>query len=62
MTEYDAVKEYEFDLTVGDVINLGNRTVTIVEIDGPNVSFRLDDGEELVLVGEGDSDNAFHHE
>lgn len=56
------MKEFEFDLTVGDVINLGNRTVTVVEIDGPNVSFRLDDGEELVLVGEGDSDNAFHHE
>lgn len=45
---------YEFDLSVDDVLCLGNRTVTVVDIDGPNVSFQIDrDDDDLVAAEAG---------
>lgn len=32
----------EFELSVGDVLQIGEHTVTVVDIDGTDVSFRID--------------------
>lgn len=42
----------EFELSVGDTIIVGGVAVTVVDIDGPDVSFRIDsDGDnELISV------------
>ncbi len=52
------MNEYEIDLSVGDVLCLGNRTVTVVDIDGPNVSFRIDRDEDFVTAGSGETHSA----
>ena len=44
---------FEFELSVGDVLQIGEHTVTVVDIDGPDVSFRIDGVEEST---EGDLD------
>ena len=36
---------YEFELTVGDVLQLGELTVTVMDIENGEVTFRVDDGE-----------------
>lgn len=36
------MREYEFELSVGDVIEMGEYTMTVIDIDGEEVSFRLD--------------------
>jgi hypothetical protein len=33
----------EFELTVGDAIRIGNRVLTLIDIDGGEVAFRLDE-------------------
>ncbi len=40
----------EISLTVGDVIQLGDVTVTVIDIDGDEVTFRVD-ADELHLDG-----------
>ena len=41
------VQEYEFELSVGDVLHIGESQFTVIEIDGLEVSFRVDsDGNE----------------
>ena len=32
----------EFELSVGDVLYIGEHMVTVIDIDGPDVSFRID--------------------
>jgi hypothetical protein len=32
----------EFELSVGDVLQIGNHTITVIDIDGLDVSFRID--------------------
>ena len=32
----------EFELTVGDVVQIGDHAMTVVDIDGLEVSFRID--------------------
>jgi hypothetical protein len=44
------VNQYEFELSVGDVLCVGNRTVTVVDIDGPNVCFQIDDDDDFVAT------------
>lgn len=39
------MREYELELSVGDVVQIGDMTVTVVDIDGPDVSFRIDSEE-----------------
>jgi hypothetical protein len=36
------VGEKVMELSVGDVLQIGDCTVTIIDIDGPDVSFRVD--------------------
>ena len=38
-----AVHEKEFDLSVGEALRVGDWFVTVVDIDGTDVSFRIDD-------------------
>ena len=37
---------HEFELSVGDILQLGDHSVTIIDIDGQNVSFRIDGSDE----------------
>ncbi len=41
--------EITVELSVGDVLVIGNRTVTVIDIEGSEVHFRVDDapGEPL---------------
>ena len=36
---------YEFELSIGDVITVGEHLLTIIDIDGLDVSFRIDSGD-----------------
>lgn len=45
----------EFELSVGDTIIVGGVAMTVVDIDGPDVSFRIDsdgDSEKLSVSGD----------
>ena len=33
----------EFELSVGDAIRIGNRVLTLIDIDGGDVAFRIDE-------------------
>jgi len=44
------VLEREFDLSIGDVLRVGDHLVTVVDIDGEDVSFRIEDSPEEDLV------------
>jgi hypothetical protein len=33
----------EFELSVGDAIRIGNRVLTLIDIEGGEVAFRLDE-------------------
>ncbi len=35
--------EQEFDLSIGEALRIGDRIVTIVDVDGIEVGFRIDD-------------------
>ncbi|MEX0702718.1 MAG: hypothetical protein WD069_11550 [Planctomycetales bacterium] len=49
------MKEHELELSIGEVLQIGEYTVTIVDIEGAEVGFRIDslDDEcgEVVLAG-----------
>lgn len=36
------MQDYEMELSVGDVVCLGHSVLTVVDIDGQEVSFRVD--------------------
>lgn len=40
------MQEYEIELSIGDVLQVGDCTVTVIDIDGPEVSFRVDSSED----------------
>ena len=42
----DAVYERQVELTVGQTLQVGDVMLTIVEIDGEEIHFRLDEGAE----------------
>lgn len=35
--------EQTFELSVGDILHIGDRTLTVIDIDGDEVSFRVDE-------------------
>lgn len=49
------MQEQEFELQVGDVLQVGEYTVMIVDIDGDEVSVRIDPAEFLddVTIADG---------
>jgi len=44
------VHEQEIELSIGDSLQIGEHTVTIVEIEGDKVTFRVDHEEDFQLV------------
>ena len=50
MREWD-VQEYEFELSVGDVLQIGGSLFTVIDIDGLEVSFRVDSDDVRVESG-----------
>lgn len=46
------MQELSFELSVGDVLQVGDQLVTVVDIDGPEVTFRIDpvDPEDALLA------------
>lgn len=49
-----AVQEQQLEVSVGDVIQIGDYVVTVVDIDGTDVSFRVDQqqSDEFALAFE----------
>jgi hypothetical protein len=47
----------EFELTVGDAIRIGNRVLTLIDIDGGEVAFRID--EVPIESRDGDAGESF---
>ena len=35
--------EQTIELSVGDIVHIGDRTLTVIDIDGDEVSFRIDE-------------------
>lgn len=42
--------EHEFEFSVGDVLHVGDCTITVIDVDGPEVTLRIDRGDELETV------------
>lgn len=40
----------EIELSIGDVLQIGGCLVTVVDIDGPEVSFRIEGGDSDQMV------------
>ncbi len=52
------MQEQEIELSIGDSLQLGQHTVTVIDIDGGEVSFRIDheeDNEPVSVGGFGES-------
>jgi hypothetical protein len=47
----------EFELSVGDAIRIGNRVLTLIDIDGGEVAFRID--EVPIETHDSDSGDSF---
>jgi hypothetical protein len=48
------VQGYEFELSIGDVLHIGESQFTVIDIDGQEVSFRVDSGdneEDQIVTG-----------
>jgi len=45
----------EFELSVGDAIRIGNRVLTLIDIDGGEVAFRIDEVPETRDSDSGES-------
>jgi|GEM_PF-2765378 len=52
------VQRLELDLAVGDVVQIGEMTVTVIDIENGEVTFRIDEGNHH----ETDSANGFSDE
>ena len=39
------VQIHDFDLTVGDILRVGDTIITVIDIDNGEVTFRIDEGE-----------------
>jgi len=50
----NSVDAQEFKVSVGDILQVGDCTVAIIDIDGQNISFRIDgcDHEDSISVDE----------
>lgn len=41
------MQEYELQLSIGDVVRIGNVTLTVIDIEGDEVSFRIDEDDDV---------------
>ena len=46
---------HELELTVGDVLQVGEYTVTVLDIENGEVTFRVEEPEQSDEVGDGSS-------
>ncbi|MEX0717374.1 MAG: hypothetical protein WD066_12340 [Planctomycetaceae bacterium] len=54
------MKDHELELSIGEILQVGEYTVTVVDIDGAEVGFRIDSLEEQGEVAfAGDADAVF---
>jgi len=42
------------DLSVGDCLRIGNQVLTVVDIDGDDVCFRVDAANEMISIARAD--------
>ena len=51
------MQEQIFELSVGDVLHIGDTVLTVIDIDGPEVSFRMDEegGHEIAAMETADA-------
>ena len=42
------MQQFELELKVGDSLQIGNRIVTVIDIDGPELSVRIDPADGLL--------------
>lgn len=47
------MQEQEIELSIGDSLQIGEHTVTVVDVEGDKVSFRVDHEDELQQVNIG---------
>ena len=40
------VQTHEFEVVVGDIFRVGGTTVTVIDIDNGEVTFRIDEGDD----------------
>ena len=45
------VQEYEFELSVGDILHIGESRFTVLDIDGLEVSFQVDSDDTRIEPG-----------
>lgn len=46
---------HELELTVGDVLQVGEHTVTVLDIENGEVTFRIEEAEQRDETGDGSS-------
>ena len=46
---------HELELTVGDVLQIGEHTITVLDIESGEVTFRVEDSEQHDESGDGSS-------
>jgi YD repeat-containing protein len=42
------------DLSIGDCIRIGNQVLTVVDVDGQDVCFRVDAANQLISIARAD--------
>lgn len=42
------MQQFELELKVGDSLQIGNQIVTVIDIDGPELSVRIDPADGLL--------------
>lgn len=48
--EFDSRNAQVVELSVGDCIRMGNHVLTVVDVDGQEVCFRVDAADELISI------------
>ena len=46
----DSANIQTVDLSIGDCIRIGSQTLTVVDIDGQEVCFRVDAADQLISI------------
>ena len=48
--DFDSRNAQIVELSIGDCIRLGNKVLTVVDIDGQEACFRVDAADELISI------------
>jgi hypothetical protein len=47
------MQAHELELMIGDTVWIGDRELTVIDIDGGEVTFRVDSGDEELIFRDG---------